>query len=369
MTPTPRRLETSNTPWLPGATGDRGSRTAHRLLAPPPRASRDRRPTLAPQIAPQQRTSDPLEDLLEDPEVSEVMVNAQGRIWVERGGGLEMEGTITSDRLDGFVERLLTTTGRRLDRCSPIVDARLPDGSRVCVVIPPVSVDGVCLSIRRFAVRPITLSDMAPPHAAACLERLVASRANIVVSGPTSSGKTTLLNALTGVIDPRERLICIEDIAELRPISDHVVRLETRTAHPDGPEAVDLGDLVRAALRLRPDRLVVGEVRGAEALDVLHALNTGHDGSLSTVHANSPADALLRLAVLAASSGIVTRDTAGDLAVGAIDAVVHVDRGRDGQRRVDRIVEPDPHDHRSPPRVLVAHDIVMNEPLRPRARR
>lgn len=289
-------------------------------------------------------TSDPLDSLLTTPGVTEVMVNAGGRLWIERDGRLETCGEIAPESLDGFVERLLTTIGRRLDRTQPIVDARLADGSRVCVVVPPVAVDGMCLSIRRFGVRAIEIEEMTDTATLSVIRDLVTRRANIVVSGATSSGKTTLLNALTALIDPGERLICLEDVAELRPMSRHVVRLETRPGHLDGPGEITLGDLVRAALRLRPDRLLVGEVRGPEALDLLHALNTGHDGSLSTVHANSPRDALARLGVLAASTGVITRDTAAELVHGAIDVVIHVVRGVDGRRRVAEVHEPRRHD-------------------------
>ena len=301
-------------------------------------------------------TTGPLDSLLTAPGVTEVMVNAGGHLWVEQDGRLETRGVIAPESLDGFLERLLTTIGRRLDRTQPIVDARLADGSRVCVVVPPVAVDGMCLSIRRFAVRTIAIAEMADSDTLAVIRGLVAARANIVVSGATSSGKTTLLNALTGLIDPHERLVCLEDVAELRPMSSHVVRLETRPGHHDGPAEITLGDLVRAALRLRPDRLLVGEVRGPEALDLLHALNTGHDGSLSTVHANSPPDALTRLGVLAASTGVITRETAAELVHGAIDAVIHVVRGVDGRRRVAEVHEPRrserwataPEGHRTP---------------------
>lgn len=281
-----------------------------------------------------------LERWLADPDVTEVLVNGGHEVWIERAGQLHRVGTMRPAAVLGALEQLLVPIGRRLDRASPTVDARLVDGSRVCAVIPPVAVDGPTVAIRRFAVRPIPLERFASPPVVELLTELVERRCNVVVSGPTSSGKTTLLNALAAHIEPGERLITLEDIAELRLGHPHVVRLETRPASPDGVGAVGLADLLRAALRLRPDRLVVGEVRGAEAVELLQAMNTGHDGSLSTVHANAAADALGRLATL-----VVQHAPGWPLAAvhehvqRAIDVVVHVSRAASGERRVDEVAE------------------------------
>jgi pilus assembly protein CpaF len=281
-----------------------------------------------------------LERWLNDPTVNEVMVNAGSEVWVERGGSLHHVGRIRTPTLLGVIEHILTPIGRRLDRSNPMVDARLADGSRLCAVVSPIAVDGPCLAIRRFTTRTITLEGFASPSVAQLLRDLVAQRCNLVVSGATSSGKTTLLNALAREVVPETRLVTLEDVAELRLPHPHVVRLETRDATPDGVGEVGLAELLRTALRLRPDRLVVGEIRGREAVHLLHALNTGHDGSLATVHANSALDALHRLAALvlqevanwplAAVHGHVGR---------AIDAVVHVERHADGHRRVVEVTE------------------------------
>ena len=239
-----------------------------------------------------------------------------------------------------MTERILAPLGRRLDRTTPIVDARLADGSRVCAVIPPVSPDGGCLSIRRFRDRSLDLDAFASDAVAAVLELLVAGRCNVVVSGATSSGKTSLLNATLGRCVPGERIVTIEDTVELLPAADHLVRLEARPATPDGPAAITLEQLVRTALRLRPDRLVVGEVRGPEVLALVQALNTGHDGSWSTCHANSAVDALHRLETL-----VVQAAPSWPLAAvrqhltRSIDVVVHVGRFADGRRRVVEVGE------------------------------
>jgi pilus assembly protein CpaF len=291
-----------------------------------------------------------LQELLDDPEIDEVMVNGGGEIWVERSGGLHPVGRVATPRVEALIERILAPLGRRLDRSSPVVDARLPDGSRLCAVVPPVSVDGPCLCIRRFRLHPVPLGAFAPPEVEQVLAELVARRCNVVVAGATSAGKTTLLNALTGLVPPGTRIVTLEDTAELRLTSDHVVRLEARPASADGPPPIELRELLRAALRLRPDRLVVGEVRGAEALDLLQALNTGHDGSLATVHANSPIDTVRRLAAMVAQGGDVPVDFVHDLIHSAIDVVIQVARQPHGTRTVCDVVElarPDsdtPHD-------------------------
>ncbi len=281
-----------------------------------------------------------LEPFLADEAVTEVAVNAGRDVWVDRHGRMEHVATLATGEIDTLVERIIGPLGLRFDRTSPIVDARLADGARLCAVMAPLAVDGTCASIRRFALHDIPLSAFASPDVAGLLRDLVASKCNIVVSGATSSGKTTLLNALAGLLPPRERVITIEDTAELRLHSDHVVRLEARRATPDGVGEITVRDLVRAALRLRPDRLVVGEVRGAEAFDMIQALNTGHDGSLSTVHANSPQDAVRRIASLAlqGASG-QPLDSVVEQVRSSIDVVVHVARLGDGRRRIVEVVE------------------------------
>ena len=241
----------------------------------------------------------PLEELLADPAVEEVMVNGPHRVYVERGGRIEEVDARFADEeeLRNAIERILAPLGRRVDELSPMVDARLPDGSRVNAVIPPLAVDGPALSIRRFGLRrpgPRELLELGTLSEAQLdlLEQAVGERRSVLVSGGTGSGKTTLLNALSGFVGEAERLVTIEDAAELRLRRPHVVRLESRPAGIEGRGEVTIRDLLRNALRMRPDRIVIGEVRGAEALDLLTALNTGHRGALSTVHANSPADAL-----------------------------------------------------------------------------
>ncbi|TFH16975.1 MAG: CpaF family protein, partial [Acidimicrobiales bacterium] len=239
-----------------------------------------------------------LEVYLRDPDVDEVMVNAGRSIWIERHGALHHVGSLESDTVDHLIERVLAPLGRRVDRSSPIVDARLPSGARVCVVLPPVAVDGASLAIRRFApdIRP--LDAFADTDGIGLLRAVIDRRCNVVVSGATSSGKTSLVAALLQTVADTERLVVVEDTAELPIEHGHVVRLEARPALVDGPAPITVADLVRTALRLRPDRIVVGEVRGDEILALVQAMNTGHDGSLSTCHANGPLDALLRLETL-----------------------------------------------------------------------
>jgi pilus assembly protein CpaF len=276
----------------------------------------------------------PLEELLGDPEVEEVMVNGHERVYVERGGRIERAAVrfASEQALRDAIERVLAPLGRRVDELSPMVDARLADGSRVNVVIPPLAVEGPALSIRRFtAARPDPDALVASGTLTAELrDRLAAAireRRSIVISGGTGSGKTTLLNALSSFIDPAERVVTIEDAAELRLRQPHVVRLESRPASVEGRGAVTIRDLLRNALRMRPDRIVIGEVRGAEALDLLTALNTGHDGALSTVHANSPEDALRRVETLALMAGIgLPHEAIRDQLARGVDLVVHLER-------------------------------------------
>jgi pilus assembly protein CpaF len=273
------------------------------------------------------------------------MVNGPGRVFVERSGGLEaVPCDLDADTIVRIVQRVVAPLGLRLDRAAPMVDARLPDGSRLHAVLPPLAPDGPCITIRRFAVEALTLADFGLRAAeSAFLAALVRAGWNIVVSGATSSGKTTCANALARAIDPVERIVTIEETAELRLRHPHVVRLEARPANAEGVGAVGVRELVRAALRMRPDRLVVGEARGGEAFDMLQALNTGHDGSLSTVHANSPADALARLETLVLLGGVALPLAAvrGQLAA-AIDAIVQVARRASGRREIVEVAEVGP---------------------------
>lgn len=281
-----------------------------------------------------------LERWLDDPAVTELMVNAGSEVWVERAGRVEQVGRIRPATLLAAIEHILTPVGRRLDRTHPTVDARLLDGSRLCAVVAPIAVDGPCLTIRRFSAKPIPLAHFAEPPVAGLLAELVRRRCNLVVSGATSSGKTTLLNALAREVETTARLITLEDVAELQLPHPHVLRLETREASPDGVGAVTLEHLLRTALRMRPDRLVVGEIRGSEAVHLLQALNTGHDGSLATVHANGAHDALERLASLVLQEvGNWPLAAVHQHVARAVDAVVHVARGPDGSRRVVEVVE------------------------------
>jgi pilus assembly protein CpaF len=284
----------------------------------------------------------PLEPLLADPSVTEIMVNGPGRCYVERSGRLEPV-TLALDHAGilRVVERILAPLGLRLDSASPMVDARLPDGSRLHAVVPPLALDGPCVTIRRFSPRELAVADFAPGEpATAFLHWAVRAGWNLVVAGGTSSGKTTLLNALAAAIDPAERVVTIEETAELRLRQPHVVRLEARPPNAEGAGAVPVRDLVRTALRMRPDRIVVGEVRGAEALDLLQALNTGHEGSVSTVHANSPRDTLHRVATLALFGGAALPfASVADQVRSAVDGVVQVERDRSGSRRIVAISE------------------------------
>jgi pilus assembly protein CpaF len=283
----------------------------------------------------------PLEPLLADPDVSEVMVNGPSGVWVERGGELEQ----TSIRLDAssiehLIEKVIAPLGLRVDRASPMVDARLPDGSRVNAVVPPLAIDGPYVTVRRFGTKAIPLDAFCSRRVGAMLSWAVRARLNIVVSGATGAGKTTLLNALAAHIGRDERVVTVEDAAELQLPGGHVVRLEARPANAEGAGSVTIRDLVRNALRMRPDRIVVGEVRGAEALDMLQAMNTGHEGSLSTCHANSPADALRRLEtmVLMGEVGLPLAAVREQL-TSALDVVVQVARRPNGRRAVVEVAE------------------------------
>jgi pilus assembly protein CpaF len=253
----------------------------------------------------------PLEPFLQDPTISDILVNTHKQIYVERRGKLELtEARFKDDsHLRKIIDRIVSNVGRRIDESSPMVDARLPDGSRVNAIIPPLAVDGPILSIRRFAVDPLKLEDLVAlktltPEIGAFFREIVRARLNVLIAGGTGSGKTTMLNVLSSFIPSTERIVTIEDSAELQLRQEHVVRLETRPPNIESKGQVTQRDLVRNSLRMRPDRIIVGEVRGDEALDMLQAMNTGHDGSLSTIHSNSPRDALLRLETMVAMAGL-----------------------------------------------------------------
>jgi pilus assembly protein CpaF len=312
-----------------------------------------------------------LEPLLADPTVNDVLINGPGPVWVERAGGLQRT-MVEVDRpaIDLLVERVVAPLGLRADRTSPIVDARLADGSRVHIVLPPLAIDGPYVTIRRFAASTLPLADFCVPVVADLLTWAVGAGQNMVVCGATSSGKTTLLNALCQHLPFGERVVTVEDAAELRLPGAHVVRLETRPPTPDGLAATTVRDLVRAALRMRPDRLVIGEVRGAESLDMLQAMNTGHDGSLSTCHANGPADALRRLETMSLLGGLdLPLLAVREQITAAVDLLVHVARDVEGRRRVVAVAEvgDDPHDPRRV-RVIARGDDIEAGLLRPARR-
>ena len=289
----------------------------------------------------------PIEPLIRDPSVSDILVNGARNVFVERRGKLEETNVIFRDdaHLLQVIDRIVSQVGRRIDESSPMVDARLPDGSRVNAIIPPLALDGPMLSIRRFAVDPYRMEDLLEfgtltPPLAEIVTAAVRARLNILVSGGTGGGKTTLLNVLSNAIPNGERIVTIEDSAELQLQQNHVVRLETRRPNIEGKGTVTQRDLVYNALRMRPDRIIVGEVRGAEVLDMLQAMNTGHDGSLSTVHANSARDALSRLETMIMISGVAIPVTAlREYISSALDMIIHVARLSDGTRKVLRVCE------------------------------
>lgn len=289
----------------------------------------------------------PLEELLADPAVDEVMINGSGSVYIEREGRLELTAVefAGEGQLRDMIERILAPIGRRVDEMQPMADARLPDGSRVNVVIPPLAVDGPTVTIRRFGRQRPSLEQMVAGGSlsqatAELLSNSVAERRTVLISGGTGAGKTTILNALSACIPESERVVTIEDAAELRLCRRHVVRLESRSATVEGRGEVTIRDLLRNALRMRPDRIIIGEVRGAEALDFLTALNTGHEGALSTLHANSPTDALRRLENLSLMAGIGLPHEAIREQLGrGIDIVVQVERRRDGSRGIADVAE------------------------------
>ncbi|HRJ76703.1 MAG TPA: CpaF family protein, partial [Anaerolineales bacterium] len=289
----------------------------------------------------------PLQPLLDDPDITEIMVNGPKKIFIEKKGQLSRANISfdDDDHVVRIIDRIILPLGRRVDYDSPTVDARLPDGSRVNAVVRPVAIDGPSITIRKFRKDRLQVPDLInfgslTQQMASFLEACVKAHFNIVISGGTGSGKTTLLNVLSGFIPENERIITIEDAAELQLQQDHVMRMETKAANTDGMHAVTIRDLVKNSLRMRPDRIVVGEVRGGEALDMLQAMNTGHDGSLTTVHANSPRDAISRMETLVLMAGMdlplkVVRQQISS----AIDLIVQQSRLKDGQRKVTAITE------------------------------
>jgi len=289
----------------------------------------------------------PLERFLADDTVTEVMVNGFDRVYIEREGKIEATDAsfVDDDHLQRIIDKIVSRVGRRVDEHSPMVDARLPDGSRVNAIIPPLSLGGPTLTIRKFARDPYTIDNLIDfgsltPKSAHFLQSCVQGRLNVLISGGTGTGKTTLLNALSASIPDEERIVTIEDAAELQLQQDHVIRLESRPANIEGEGEVRIRELVRNALRMRPDRIIVGEVRGAETLDMLQAMNTGHEGSLTTIHANSPRDALNRLETLVLMSGLeIPLHAIREQISSALDVIIQITRLVDGSRRISNVTE------------------------------
>ena len=289
----------------------------------------------------------PLEPLLKDPSISDIMVNSATKVFVERGGRIVEVGTrfANDQHLLRIIGKIVSNVGRRVDESSPMVDARLPDGSRINAIIPPLAIDGPCLSIRKFPPSRTSIDKLVDygsmtADCATMLKAVVASRRNVIVSGGTGSGKTTMLNALSASIGAHERVVTIEDSAELQLQQSHVVRLETRPANIEGRGEVNQRDLVKNALRMRPDRVILGEIRSGEAFDMLQAMNTGHDGSMTTLHANTPRDALSRLEQMIGMSGIdISPKSARAQIASAINVVLQLERLQDGSRRVTSVAE------------------------------
>ena len=336
-----------NTEMDPATLRSRVSEELHERLALEPGISRDDRDRIVQELTADIVGHGPLERLLEDETVTEIMVNGPYDVWVERAGRLSRTPVRFTDdgHLRRIISKMVAQVGRRIDEASPMVDARLPDGSRINATIPPLSLTGPLLTIRKFGKTRLDMDALISrgallPESADLLARCVQSRLNMLIAGGTGSGKTTMLNALSASIPDGERIITIEDAAELYLNQRHVLRLESRPANIEGEGAIGIRELVRNSLRMRPDRIVVGEVRGAEALDMLQAMNTGHDGSLSTLHANTPRDALARLETMVLMSGyeLPLRAVREQIA-SAIDLLIQVERMSDGTRRVVAITE------------------------------
>jgi pilus assembly protein CpaF len=331
----------------PDALRDRVLADVRDQLAQETGISRDDRQRIALEIADDILGHGPLEKLLADDSVTEIMVNGPHEIWIERQGRLYETQVQFNDEshLRRIVNKMVAQIGRRIDEGSPMVDARLPDGSRVNAIIPPLSLSGPLVTIRKFGKKRLTLDDMIQigtlsQETVEFMQRCIRAQLNMLISGGTGSGKTTLLNALSAAIPDSERIVTIEDAAELRLNQRHVLRLESRPKDLAGENEVPIRELVRNSLRMRPDRIIVGEVRGMEALDMLQAMNTGHDGSLSTVHANSPRDALARIETMVLMAGVDLPVRAiREQVSSALDAIIHLERMEDGSRRVTSISE------------------------------
>jgi pilus assembly protein CpaF len=336
-----------NTQMDPNGLRDRVANDIKAQLAQEAGLSRDDRDALAAEIADDILGHGPLERLLADDSITEIMVNGPFEVWVERQGRL-YETTVRftdESHLRRIINKIVAQVGRRIDETTPLVDARLPDGSRVNAVIPPLSLSGPIVTIRKFSKKRLTMDDMIKlgtlsTETVEFLQRCIVAELNILISGGTGSGKTTLLNALSTAIPDSDRIVTIEDAAELRLNQRHVLRLEARPKNIEGEGEIPIRTLVRNSLRMRPDRIIVGEVRGAEALDMLQAMNTGHDGSLSTIHSNSPRDALARIETMVLMTGydLPVRAIRGQVA-SALDMIVHLERLEDGSRRVTAITE------------------------------
>ena len=289
----------------------------------------------------------PLEPLLQDPDVSEILVNTYRQVYVEKFGKLHLtEARFKDDHhLRKIIDKIVSAVGRRIDESVPMVDARLADGSRVNAIIPPLAIDGPILSIRRFAVDPLEIEDLInlkslTPEIGELLRGIVRAKLNVLISGGTGTGKTTTLNVLSRFVPAEERIVTIEDSAELQMKQEHVVRLETRPANIEGRGEITQRELVKNSLRMRPDRIIVGEVRGGEVVDMLQAMNTGHDGSLTTIHANSPRDALLRLETLVSISGLnIQQEAIRRYISSALDVIIHISRLVDGSRKIMSLQE------------------------------
>jgi pilus assembly protein CpaF len=343
------RLDLSRVKDLAGDTMRRDIRRAieHLCDTENPLLNRIEREKLIEEILDETLGFGPLEPLLKDPTVSEIMVNGAKKVYVERRGKLEKTevGFRDNDHLLQIIDRIVSKVGRRVDETSPLCDARLPDGSRVNAVIQPIALDGPSLSIRRFGTNPLKLEDLLnykafTPEMAMLLEGVIKARLNVIISGGTGSGKTTLLNTLSAFIPGDERLVTIEDAAELQLQQDHVVRLETRPPNIEGKGMITTRDLVRNSLRMRPDRIIVGECRGAEALDMLQAMNTGHSGSMTTLHANSPRDALSRLETMIMMAGTELPVKAMRQQISsAVDIIIQINRLQGGPRKMTSITE------------------------------